>query len=256
MKKLIFLTFIFSMSLILNAQKTTLKVYGLPVDTLKTMVQKHPKYFEHLKNVWLKSPSKIKQDELMLLYYGSVFMKKYAPVKEDKTVEQIAKYTGQLDFQNAIKEGEKLMEVYPLNSRLYMLLGYAYKKIGERQKSKYYYKKYGDLLRIPLYSGSGKDFDNGFVIRIISDEYLILNQKNLEMVQQEVRYHNKMPFDVLLVKPVSKDNKRMKELPKDKLYFNIYLPYFVGGHKTYKMVQEEAMRKYKIHKKTTKNKRH
>ena len=182
----------------------------------------------------------------MLLYYGSVFMKKYEPVQEDKAVEHIAKLIAELDFQNAIKEGEKLQQVYPLNSRLYLLLGYAHKKIGLRQKSKFYYKKYGDLIRIPLYSGTGKDFEKAFMVRIISDEYLILNQKDLELVRQEVHYHNQMPFDVLLIKPVSKDNKRMTSLPKEKLYFNIYLPYFIGGHKTYKMVQDEAKNKYKV----------
>ncbi len=246
MKKLIFMLILTGFSSMIFAQKKPLNIYGLPVDTLKTMVQKHPKYFEHLKNLWLKHPEKIKEDELMLLYYGSVFMKNFHPVQEDKAVEQIAKLMAEFDFQNAIKEGEKLLSVYPLNSRLYLLLGYAYKKIGLQQKSKFYYKKYGDLIRIPLYSGSGKNFDNAFVVRIVSDEYLILNQKDLELIMQEVRYHDQMPFDVLWVKPVSKANKRMKVLPKKKLYFNIYLPYFVGGHKTYKMVQEEAKRKYKV----------
>ena len=246
MKKLVVFLISFVFSLTISAQKKSLDIYGLPVDTLKTMVQKHPKYFEHLKNVWLKQPDKMKEDELMLLYYGSVFMKKYEPAKEDKAVERIAKLMAEFDFQNAIKEGKKLLQVYPLNSRLYLLLGYAHKKLGMRQKSKFYYKKYGDLIRIPLYSGTGKNFDKAFIVRIISDEYLILNQKDLELVMQEVRYHHQMPFDVLLIKPVSKDNKRMTALPKEKLYFNIYLPYFIGGHKTYKMVQEEAKRKYKV----------
>lgn len=246
MKKLVFFVMISGFSFMVSAQKKQIDIYGLPVDTLKTMVQKHPKYFEHLKNLWIKQPEKMKEDELMLLYYGSVFMKNYKPVQEDEAVERIAKLMAEFDFQNAIKEGEKLLQVYPLNSRLYLLLGYAYKKIGLRQKSKSYYKKYGDLIRIPLYSGTGKDFERAYIVRVVSDEYLILNQKDLELVRQEVRYYNQMPFDVLLIKPVSKDNKRMTSLPKEKLYFNIYLPYFIGGHKTYKMVQEEAKRKYKV----------
>ncbi len=246
MKKLIFFAIVSVSSMIVSAQKKHLDIYGLPIDTLKTLVQKHPKYFEHLKNLWLKQPEKIKEDELMLLYYGSVFMKNYNPVQEDKAVERVAKQMAKFDFQNAIKEGEKLIQVYPLNSRLYLLLGYAHKKIGLRQKSKLYYKKYGDLIRIPLYSGTGKDFQKAFIVRIVSDEYLILNQKDLELIRQEVRYHNQMPFDVLLIKPVSKDNKRMTSLPKEKLYFNIYLPYFIGEHKTYKMVRDEAKRKYKF----------
>ena len=246
MKKLVLFIILSGFSLMISAQKKSLDVYGLPIDTLKIMVQKHPKYFEHLKNLWIKQSEKIKEDELMLLYYGSVFMEKYKPVQEDKAVEHIAKLIAELDFQNAIKEGEKLQQVYPLNSRLYLLLGYAHKKIGLRQKSKFYYKKYGDLIRIPLYSGSGKNYDKAFIIRIVSDEYLILNQKDLELVRQEVHYHHQMPFDVLLIKPRSKNNKRMTSLPKEKLYFNIYLPYFIGEHKTYKMVQDEAKRKYNI----------
>jgi len=243
----VFLSLFICWSLSATAQKnTSVKVYGLPLDTLKVMVKKHPKYFTHLKNKWQKEPGKMSQDELMLAYYGSTFLPDYQPVKEDKAVERIAKTMAELDFNNAIIEGENLISVYPLNSRLYMLLGYAYKKIGERQKSKLYYKKYADLLRIPLYSGTGKNFENAYIVRTISDEYLILNQNDLELVQQELRYNRRMPFDVLLIKPKSKDNKRAKVLPKEKMYFNVYMPFFIGQHKTYKMVQEEAMRKYKI----------
>lgn len=227
-------------------QQVHTEVYGLPIDTLKIMTQKHPKYFKHLSDKWIKTPSKVSQDELVLLYYGSAFLPEFDPVKEETTVEQIANKLAEFDFQNAIKKGEKLLKSYPLNARLYMLLGYAYKQIGEKQKSKFYYKKYGDLLRIPLYSGTGTSFENAFIVRSISDEYLILNQKDLELVRQEVRYKNEIPFDVLTIKPKSKDNKRFKILPKDKLYFNVYLPYFIGQHKTYKMLQKEAMVKYKI----------
>jgi len=249
MMKKIFLSLILTLFVsifVVGQNKMSLKVYGLELDTLKVMVKKHPRYFEHLKSVWIKTPHKLKEDELMLLYYGSTFLKNYNPVKEDKAIERIAKNMGEFDFGKAIEEGKKLLQIYPLNTRLYQLLGYAYKKTGEKQKSKFYYKKYADLLRIPFYSGTGKNFEQAFIVRTISDEYLILNQKNLELVQQELRYFKEMPFDVLLIKPQSKDNKRMTELPKEKLFFNIYLPFFVGQNKTYKMLQVDAMKKYKI----------
>jgi len=230
------------------AQKTTneVKVYGLPIDTLQQMVAKHPKYFKHLIQKWQKAPGKMSEDEMMLMYYGSCFFPDYNPVQEDKAVENIAKMTGEMDFENAIMEGEKLIKVYPLNPRLYMLLGYAAKKTGLKEKSKFYYKKYGDILRVPLYSGKGNSFENSFIIRIISDEYLILNQRDLELLQQELRYHNKIPYDVLRIKSKSKENKRNQLLSKEKLYFNIYLPFFIGQHHTYKMIQEDAKRKYKV----------
>ena len=246
-------TFILSLLLLVTfmsygqkqVKKSSFEVYGINIDTLAQMVHKHPRYFEHLKKVWVEKPHKLPQDELMLLYYGSAFMKDYQPKKEDEAIEQIAKIMAEMDFGKAITEGKKLIGVYPLNARLYMLLGYAHKKIGEKEKSKYYYRLYADIIRIPLYSGSGKDFDSAFIVRNISDEYLILNQKDLELVMQELRYHKQIPFDVLLIKPKSTDNRRMKELPKEKLYFNIYLPYFIGQGKTYQAVQEELKLKIK-----------
>ncbi len=222
------------------------EVYGIHIDTLADMVHKHPEYFIHLKNVWLKNPVKLSDDEMILLYYGSVFMPGYQPKKEDKAVEKIAGYMGEMNFEEAVKEGEQLQKIYPFSARLYMLLGYAYKRIGEKVKSKYYYKRYAQLLRVPLYSGQGKSFSKAFVVRNISDEYLILNHLDLELVQQEVRYFKQIPFDVMLIKTLSKDNKRMKILPKEKMYFNIYLPYFIGQGKNYKMLQNEAKQKYKL----------
>ena len=228
-----------------QSKKSSFEVYGINIDTLAQMVHKHPRYFEHLKKVWLEKPAGMPQDELMLLYYGSAFMKDYQPQKEDEAIEKIAEIMGGLDFSQAIIEGKKLRKIYPLNARLYMLLGYAYKQIGEKQHSKNYYQLYADIIRIPLYSGSGKDFDSAFVVRNISDEFLVLNQKEMELVRQEVRYYREFPFDVMLVKPKS-GNERIKTLSQDKLYFNVYLSYFVGKGKNFKALQEEARQKYKL----------
>ena len=224
-------------------QKNAFEVYGIHIDTLKQMVQKHPKYFKYLQKKWLETPQKLDDDEMILLYYGSAFMQGYQSKQEDKDIEKIAQAMAEFDFGTALKEGEKLRKVYPLNARLYMLLGYAYKQTGDKAKSKFYYRNHAKILRVPLFSGDGKSFKKAFVVRTISDEFLILNYKNLELVQQEVRYHHKIPFDVMLIQPQSADNQRAKVLLKEKLYFNIYLPFFTGQGKTYKMLQEEAKEK-------------
>ena len=229
----------------LNAQqKEATIVYGISLDTIASLVKKHPKYFAHLQKKASDLTQKMSQDEWIMLYYGSAFMPNFQPKKEEKAVEQVAHKMAELDFSGAIKDAENLIKVYPVNARLYMLTGYAYKKIGEKQKSKKYYKRYADILRIPLYSGSGKEFAQAFVVRSTGDEYLILNNKNLDLVQQEVRYHNRQPYDVMLVTDKINNHQKLSALPKTKLYFNIYLPYFIGEHHSYKEKQEEAKRKY------------
>jgi len=227
-------------------KKQTVKVYGISLDTIDKMVQKHPKYFDFLKNKSQMRDKKMSEDEWVMLYYGSVFQKDYNPKKEDKAVEQIANKLAEMDFNTAITEAEKLRKIYPVNARLYMLMGYAYKKIGKKQQSKWYYKRYGNIIRIPLYSGTGASFEQAFVVRIVSDEYLILNQKDLELSQQALRYHNKYPYDVLGVQKKSAGNQRLDKLSKQKLYFNIYLPFFVGQNKTFKKELESAKKKFKV----------
>jgi len=244
--KILGILFLFLNITDVTAQKNTqVKVYGISLDTLSKMVKNHPKYFEHLRKKWTKTPEKITDDEMILLYYGSAFMKDYQPKNEDNSIEKMSQTINELDFETAIKNGEKLINVYPLNSRLYMLLGYAYKQIGQINKSKDYYKRYAQLLRVPLYSGNGKSFEKAFVVRTVSDEYLILNNKDLELVQLELRYHLEKPYDVMLITAKLKNNERMKTLPKEKLYFNVYLPFFIGEGKNYKMVQQDALKKYK-----------
>ncbi len=245
MKQLISIFIIILMTFSINAQnRKSIKVYGIALDTIASYVKKHPKYFIHLAKKIQKQDQKMSEDEMIMLYYGSVFMKNYHPKYEDKAVEKIANQMAELDFSGAVIEGKKLLKVYPVNARLYMLIGYGYKKIGEKDKSKWYYKKYGEILRVPLYSNSGKDYKNAFVVRIISDEYLILNQKDLEMNEQALRYNNKYPFDVLQVQEKSKNNQRVKNLSNRKMYFNIYLPFFVGQGKTFKSELNEAKRRY------------
>jgi len=214
------------------------KVYGLELDSIQKWVKQKPAYFKYLQRKFLKT--NLDEDELVLLYYGSAFLPDYNPKKASKEIEKMTELMGNMDFEAGLKTGEILLKKYPVEARLYMLLGYAAKKTGDEKKSEFYYKKYGDLLRVALYSGNGKDFDSAFVVRSTSDEYLIINQKNLELLSQEVRYHNQIPFDKMTLAPKNYPDK------KQNVYFNIYLPLFVAQHKTYKDIQKEAIIKFKI----------
>ncbi len=235
MNKIFFLFLLISIQI--QAQINT-KVYGIELDSIKNWVQQKPKYFQYLKRKFQKTD--LPQDELILLYYGSAFLKEYKPKDANSDVEVLSKYIGQMDFESALKTGESLIPKYPVEARLYMLTGYAAKKMGDKKKSKFYYKKYADLVRVAMYSGSGKSFDDAFVVRSSSDEFLIINQKNLEVLRMEVRYNKKRPFDKMLLAPKSNPND------KQEIYFNIYLPFLTAKHKTYKELQKEAILKYRV----------
>ena len=235
MKKIFLLLVLISFNL--PAQINT-KVYGIELDSIQQWVKQKPKYFEYLERKFQKTD--LKEDELILLYYGSTFLPGYQPKQADREVEKIAKLMGEMDFDAGLKVGESLLKKYPVEARLYMLTGYAAKKTGDRKKSKFYYKKYADLVRVPMYSGTGESFDKAYVVRSTSDEFLIVNQKNLEMLKMEVRYNNKRPFDKMILSP--------KSNPKDKkeVYFNTYLPFFIANHTDYKAKQKEAILKFKM----------
>lgn len=230
----IFLSFFFMNSYAQNSPV----VYGISLDTIKQWVHDKPEYFKALTRKFQKTD--LTDAQMVMLYYGTAYLSSYQPKKADKELEIIYDLMGNLDYDSGLKAAESLMKKYPVNARLYMLAGYAAKKIGDEKKSAAYYKKYGDLIRVPLYSGDGKSFEKAFVVRSTSDEFLILNQKNLELLTQEVRYYNKMPFDKIVV------NRKQTPDKKEEIYFNIYQPLFIANKINYKDKQMEAVKKYKI----------
>jgi len=236
MQKYIFIILSFTF-MNMNAQSSPV-VYGISMDTIKQWVKEKPAYFHALTRKFKKTD--LTDAQTVMLYYGTAFLSSYNPNQAEKEIEIVYELTGNMDFDSGLKTAETLLKKYPVNARLYMLAAYAAKKTGDEKKSKKYYKKYADLLRVPLYSGTGKDYKKAFVVRSTSDEFLILNQKNMDLLSQEVRYFDKMPFDVMKLSQTKSPEK------KDELYFNIYLPMFVANHITYKDKQMEAIRKYKV----------
>jgi hypothetical protein len=231
--------FFFLFFYIVNVQSQKVpQVYGISMDSIQRWVMDKPGYFRALTRKFKKTD--LTDTQMVMLYYGTAFLPEYNPKEAEKEIEKIYKLTGDMDFQAGLKMAEHLMNKYPVNARLYMLAGYAAKKTGDNKKSDFYYKKYADLLRVPLYSGNGKSFKEAYIVRSTGDEFLILNQKDIELLSQEVRYYNQMPFDRMLV--------HTKNNPKEKkeIYFNIYLPLFVANHTTYKDKQLEAIKKYKV----------
>ncbi len=236
MKKNLFLLIGF---LFMNLQaQISPEVYGISMDTIQKWVHEKPAYFQALKRKFKKTD--LTDAQMVMLYYGTAFLPDYKPEEAEKEVEIVYKLTGNMDFEAGLKTAEVLLKKYPVNARLYMLAGYAAKKTGDEKKAKFYYKKYGDLLRVPLYSGDGKSFDKAYIVRSISDEFLILNQNDLELDRQEVRYYNRMPFDKMQV------STKKSPAEKQDLYFNIYLPLFIANHISYKDKQLEAIKKYKV----------
>ncbi len=234
MRKLITIFIFFS---VFNLSAQDIKAYGISLDSVKVWTQKHPKYFEYLKSKLLKKDVKISQEEMFMLYYGSAFVKGYSPKKESRAVEQVTQLINEFLYPEAIAQGKELLKQYPVNSRLYMLLGYAYKKENQKELSKFYYKRFADILKIPLHSGDGKTYEKAYIVRNFSDEYLILNQNDWELSQQRLGYHQKFPFDEMKV---------MRKGNKHKLYFNIYLPFFIGENRTFSQELQHGIEVYKI----------
>ncbi len=236
MKKYLFL-FLSLFFFYLQAQNSPV-VYGISLDSIQSWVKEKPSYFKALQRKFQKTD--LSDSQMVMLYYGTAFLPDYAPQKADEEMKVVYDLTGNMDFDSGLKAAESLIKKYPVNARLYMLAGYAAKKTGNEKKADFYYKKYADLLRVPLYSGTGESFKKAYIVRSTSDEFLILNQQGLELLTQEVRYFDKMPYDKMTV-----NTKASPEAKKD-LYFNIYLPLFVAHHINYRDKQLEAIKRYKV----------
>ena len=244
--KVIFICLLFGH--FLNAQT----VYGTSLDSVKAWVEASPEFFENLGVRMRSRDSIVKDDEYVLLYYGSAYMDGYSPYGEKSAKRLIQELLDKGDIKGAIKEGEKLTKESPAFCGAYLYTGIAHEENGDSITARFYYDRYVNLISVPFYSGNGESPESAYVVRNIDDEYLILGELDYNFHEQNLVRENGYPFDVITV---SRDSnyKSAKEVKQLEVYFNIHQPFVLGLQA---MFGEEVMEgKSKKKKKKKKKKR-
>ncbi|MGB0870885.1 MAG: DUF4919 domain-containing protein [Flavobacteriales bacterium] len=204
-----------------NQSFSQVDIFGISSDSIKIHVQEKTVDLDaictNIRNV------KQKYDPLdgVYYYYGSVFLKDYNPYGEEVDLKDVYNHMDEGDFVKAEKMTLDLLDASPGNIKMFRTLAEIYYELKDSTQSSLYYNRFLDLLSVPLSSGNGYSMDSAYVVRLVGDEYLILNELKVKSQSQSLLFDdNQIPFDMLKTDAILEEER--------KVYFNIYFPFKLG----------------------------
>jgi len=109
-------------------------------------------------------------EENALIYYGFSFQEDY--LKNKPREEQLKSFADKKDYENVVKEAQKILEKNPVSLSANNELAYALFKLSKPESEwKKYQKRYRDMRKVISLSGNGSSCENAFKVIYVSDEY-------------------------------------------------------------------------------------
>ena len=200
------------------------KISEIDMDLIKKETQDSlsPTYYPTLIDRLLAFDTTLTKHEYQLLYYGNVFYKSYNPYGNAKQESEFMLLFKKQDYEEAIPLGKQVLQENPVNIDIIFKLMVCYHQLDKKVMAKKYAKNYYAFLETIYNSGDGKGIKSAYVVIKVSDEYAILGDLDLKIVQQALRGTT----DVLTISKGSRGNANKKKKKRIKeLYFNVSLPF-------------------------------
>lgn len=165
----------------------------------------------------LRSKEVMRQDELVHLYYGWAYSGNYNPYFRDPGLGTSVAFLRDKEWASAIRPAMKVWESDPVNLQALYYLMIAHHELGDTVTAHFYGNLFYRFVDIIIESGDGLGVETAFVVNRIKDEYILLEQFDLEISRQALVGQ----VDVMTLKePVVKEDGDTLFA----LYFNVYQP--------------------------------
>ena len=207
----IFMPFVFLLVFITNIYCQVISNIDFDQVKAKTTDSSSVFYYPKLRSQFENNVDEMNPQMLKLFYYGNVFTKEYNPLGPDHNDEdKMLEYYKKKDYENSILIGKKILEKDPTDLTYIHRIRLCYYHIHDTLNLTNYTTRYIYLLKTIYNSGDGLSNKTAYVVTRVSDEYQILEHKELEYESQSLVGD----CDVMTV-------KQPNDLNIKELYFNV-----------------------------------
>jgi len=216
MKKLALVLFFAAIISFTYAQK----ISNIDFDYVKeqTTKKKSDNYYPKLLERYNAYDTTFTEEEYMFLYYGYTFTDNYSPYGTHESQEEFLQLYYEEEFTSAIPLGKLILEDNPVHLKIIFKMLVCYYALDMLDTARIYAKRYYGLLSAIYDSGDGFSVETAWVVIRVSDEYEILSDLELDMLEQALL---EGPTDMLTLK--TEDQKY--DPPVEELYFNVAKPF-------------------------------
>ncbi|MFQ5446788.1 MAG: DUF4919 domain-containing protein [Saprospiraceae bacterium] len=193
-------------------------VFGEPVEEIGKRISADSTLYPQLAERFSGDDTTLTLAELGTLYYGSAFLPEFDPYREERIIDAADALARREKPYDALNLLDNFLSRNPASLRALLEKAYNLWVVDDSLETGPAYKRYFQMLKVPLASGTGESPETAYVIRSVQDQELVLNELNLVGMNESLIMRNGQSFHVVS-SAKENDIKNRKNV-----YFNVELP--------------------------------
>lgn len=193
-------------------------VYGETIQVLEERMKTDTAMYMRIGSKFLGGDAALNNRDLSLIYYGAALRPSYNPLQEDRILDAMSSLGRRDKYAEALSLCDNFLKKNPGSLSAWLERGYTCWLLEDSLQTVETYRKYYQLLDVPLRSGTGESFEQAFVVSSLRDVELVVDKlgfvaKGQSLVTKDgQRYH------------IVNCEKEGDKTTKPTYYFNVELP--------------------------------
>ncbi len=211
-----------------NLKTTAQTIYGETIEVLEARLKADTSLYYRIGERFLAGDATLTNRDLSTIYYGAALRRGYNPLQEERILDAMSSLGRRDRYAEAQTLCDNFLKKNPASLAAWLERGYTSWLMEDSIQTVETYRKYYQLLDIPLRSGTGESFEQAFVVASLRDVELVVDKLGFIVKDQSLvtkdgqRYH--------IAKCLKEGEKEAKQV----YYFNVDLPMSRGMQQSLK----------------------
>ena len=214
--------------------KTTAQTfYGETIEVLQARLKADTSLYHRIGERFLVGDATLTNRDLSTIYYGAALRPGYNPVQEERILDAMSSLGRRDRFTEALSLCDNFLKKNPASLAAWLERGYTCWLLEDSVQTVETYRKYYQLLDVPLRSGTGESFEQAYVVASLRDVELVVDKLGFVVKEQSLVMKNG-PTEVSQHYQIVKCEKEGDKTLKPTYYFNVDLPMSRGMQESLK----------------------
>ncbi len=212
-----------SISLFCLGNAAAQTVYGETLQVMEERLKSDSTLYARIGARLLAGDATLTNRELATIYYGNAMRPGYNPLQEERILDAMNTLARRDKYTDALSLCDNFLKKNPGSLPAWLERGYTCWLMEDSLQTVETYRKYYQLLDVPLKSGTGESFEQAIVVASLRDIELVVDKlgfiaKNQSLVTKDSPNGSSQRY--YIVKCVKEGDKAVNPT----YYFNVELP--------------------------------
>lgn len=193
-------------------------VYGETIQVLEERLLADTSLYHRIGSKLLQGDTSLTNRELATIYYGNALRPGYNPLQEERILDAMNTLGRRDRYAEALSLCDNFLKKNPGSLPAWLERGYTCWLLEDSVQTVETYRKYYQLLDVPLHSGTGESFEQAMVVASLRDIELVVDKLGFVVTGQSLLTQDGVRFHI--VNCAKEDDKSQTST----YYFNVELP--------------------------------